>query len=308
MPGVQPSPVLRHVRQVAAAIASLEQTDGALLDAFAARRDEAAFGVLVKRHGPLVLGVCRRVLGHRQDAEDAFQATFLLLARRATSLRQADSVAGWLHAVACRVAANARRAAVRRRQHEERAKTMQPKTPAWEAAWHEVQALLDEEIRRLPARYREPFVLCCLESRSCAEAARQLHLKEGTVWSRLSAARGRLQQRLARRGVTLSAVLAAAALSGNNAQAHLSPGLAVATVRVCLSLSAGKALADGSVSPQVAALVHGAQNALAGSRTLTVACVLLVQAPGPCHGPGGGAPQHVGAHLRDHRRTLSTGD
>ena len=173
--------VTQHVRSLVLPQHFHDQTDGELLRAFSTRNDQTAFAVLVKRHGALVLAVCRRVLHQLEDAEDAFQATFLVLARHASSLGSKDSVAGWLHGVSYRIALNARRAATRRLKHEREAQSMQPTNPAWEAAWREVQLLLDEAIGRLPEKYREPFVLCCLHRQSCSEAARRLGLKEGTV-------------------------------------------------------------------------------------------------------------------------------
>src|SRR5262245_19845810 len=273
MPSRPLATIVRQVRSLSAAPHAGAQTDAELLRAFTASSDPAAFAALVQRHGPLVLAVCRRVLHQLQDAEDAFQATFLVLARKAASVSQHASLSGWLHGVAHRIALNARRAAARRRRHEGRAKTMHSATPAWEAAWREVQLLLDEEVQRLPEKYREPFVLCCLESRSCAEAARRLGVKEGTVWSRLAEARRRLQRRLARRGVALTAVLGTAALVSGTAAA-VPESLAVATVRAA---AAGKSLAAAAVSEPVAALVRGVTRAVLGAKTrLAVAlCMAL---------------------------------
>src|SRR5438128_4179562 len=171
MAHVQLGTVLRYVRGIAAAGSTACQSDSALLRAFASNNDQAAFTQLVKRHGPLVLAVCRRALANLPDAEDAFQATFLLLARKADSLRRVESLAGWLHGVAYRTAGHARRAAQRRQQHERRARAMHTASPEWEVMWREVQAVLDEEVQRLPMIYREAFVLCCLENKSAQEAA-----------------------------------------------------------------------------------------------------------------------------------------
>jgi RNA polymerase sigma factor (sigma-70 family) len=239
--------VMRHVRNLAAGQNASDQTDGELLRAFSAGDDQAAFAALAKRHGPLVLAVCRRVLGQLQDAEDAFQATFVVLARNAARLVQKGSLSSWLHGVAYRIALNARRLSARRRWHERQAKSMVPTNPAWEAGWREVQLLLDEEVQRLPEKYREPFILCCLESQSCAAAARRMGLKEGTVWSRLAEARKRLQKRLSRRGVELTAVLGAAALTGN-------PATAAALVAKAVSAATAPAL---PASGAVAVLVKG---------------------------------------------------
>src|SRR5437899_2900131 len=205
--------VLGHIRMLAATNQAADLTDCKLLEEFSAHQDQTAFTALVKRHGPMVLGVCRHVLHHLQDAEDAFQATFLVLARKAPSIRKREALASWLHGVAFRTAMNAKKAAMRRRTYEGKAKTKPAAGPAWDLAWKEVQAVLDEEIQRLPEKYRAPFVLCFWEGQSRAAAARQLGLKEGTVWSRLTEARRQLQHRLARRGITLTAVLSAAAIA-----------------------------------------------------------------------------------------------
>jgi RNA polymerase sigma factor (sigma-70 family) len=269
MANAQLGPVLRHVRGLVAANDTESQSDAALLRAFAARQDQAAFTVLVQRHGPLVLGVCRRVLHNHEDAEDAFQATFLLLARNPASLRQQGSLAGWLHGVAYRMACNARRAAARRRRHEGEVNTMRESTPEWDVVWREVQAILDEEIHRLPEIYRTTFVLCCLENKSGAEAARSLGVKEGTVGSRLARARSLLQQALARRGVALPAVLAAAALSSGEALAALPGPLLSSTVEAATRLAAGNVPAASVVSANVAALLKGANTAMFLTRLKT---------------------------------------
>jgi RNA polymerase sigma factor (sigma-70 family) len=200
-----------------------------------------------------VLNVCRRALPSLPDAEDAFQATFLILARKAASLRPLESVAGWLHGVAYRTAGHARRAARRRQQHERKAKAMHTASPEWEVMWREVQAVLDEEVQGLPVIYRDAFVLCCLENKSAHEAACALGVKEGTVGSRLSKARALLQSALGRRGLGLSAVLAAAALTSGTAVARASATLVASTIRAAVTCAAGMETA-GIVSPRVAEL------------------------------------------------------
>src|SRR5579885_2554981 len=156
--------VLRHIRQLARGAAP-ERTDRQLLDDFAARHDEAAFAELVSRHGPMVLRVCRRVLRHEQDAEDALQATFLALASSAAQVRRREAVAGWLHGVARRIALKARRTAARRRRREGQAQTPASSSPPG-LLWEEVRAVLDEEVQRLAEPFRSAFVLCVLEGQS----------------------------------------------------------------------------------------------------------------------------------------------
>jgi RNA polymerase sigma factor (sigma-70 family) len=196
----------------------------------------------------------RRVLRQLEDAEDAFQATFIVLARQARALVKNECVGGWLHRVAHRLALDARRALERRSRHERQSTVMNPTNPEWEAAWREVQVLLDDEIQRLPERYRDPFILCALGGQSCAATAQRLGLKEGTVWSRLAEARKRLQARLSRRGVELTTVLGAAALA---------PGVATAQVGPALVAKAVSAATGASVPASVSLLVKGAAASLA---------------------------------------------
>src|SRR5436305_1502875 len=143
-----------------------EVPDGELVDGFVARRDGAAFEALVRRHGPMVLGVCRRVLGHAHDAEDAFQATFLVLVRKAASVRPREQLANWLYGVAYHTALKARAAAARRRAREKRAGAMSRRTTLPEDRWSDLQPVLDEELARLPDKYRVPVVLCDLEGKT----------------------------------------------------------------------------------------------------------------------------------------------
>src|SRR5438128_1075850 len=165
-------------------------TDGELLEGFVGRRDEAAFEEMVRRHGPMVLGVCRRILRNHADAEDAFQATFLVLVRRASTIRPRSMLGNWLHGVAHNTALKAGAMNRKRRTREREARTM-PKTGG-DDPWPQLHALLDRELRGLPERYRVPIVLCELEGRTIKEAARQLGCPEGTISTRLSRGRALL--------------------------------------------------------------------------------------------------------------------
>ena len=204
--------VVRHFRTLYSVGTLQERTDGQLLEQFATDRDEAAelaFSALVERHGPMVMRVCRGVLADPHDAQDAFQATFLVLVRKARSLWVRDSLGPWLHQVAYRTASCARSAIARRRRHERRAAKPEHTVGAEPTA--ELERLLHYEIDRLPERYRGPVVLCDLEGRSHEQAARHLGWPVGTVKSRLSRGRERLRNRLLKSGVSPNAGLIATA-------------------------------------------------------------------------------------------------
>ena len=276
MGGERKNTLLQHLRKVLDPQAARELSDGEALRLFAAQRDETAFAALMQRHGPLVLGVCRHVLHNLHDAEDAFQATFLVLARNAASIRKERSIASWLHGVAYRTALKARRAAGRRRRHESQAPPAAPVSPT-DLGWRELQALLDEELSRLPEKYRQPFVLCCLESRSKKEAADELGWKEGTVSSRLAQARKLLQTRLARRGVTLSAVLAGLTVAREGAAASVPAALAATTLQASLTFAGSPATPSGRAADWARSQLRGLTLARA---KLPAALLLLVALAG----------------------------
>jgi RNA polymerase sigma factor (sigma-70 family) len=245
----QAGSILRYIHDVVEAGAPTDLSDAEALRCFAAHRDKRAFALLLERHARTVWAVCQHLLHHEQDAEDAFQATFLLLAQRAGSIRKAGSVGSFLHGVAYRVAIRAKQAARLRQARERAAQSRQGGPPAPDASWLELQAALDEEVERLPPKYRAAFVLCCLGCKTRAEAARELGCREGTVSSRIARARDLLQVRLARRGVTLSAALCAGALWQQSARAAVPPALVetvLAAARSGAEVSAGvRVLADG---------------------------------------------------------------
>ncbi len=256
--------VLRHLRRTAGAAAGLD--DAALLERFAAGRDEAAFELLVWRHGPMVLGVCRRRLRDIHAAEDAFQATFLALARRAKSIRRQASVAGWLYRVAGRVALAARQKSGRRIEQplDEMTPGREPE-PADSVALRELREALDHAIGRLPARYREPLVLTCFADRSHAQAARELGCAVRTIESRLGRARQKLRTILLRRGLLPAGGLAAA-LAPAEAPAHVATSLIVATVR---------AAGHGTTSVAIETLTQGVLNAMLLSKIKIAGAVMF---------------------------------
>jgi RNA polymerase sigma factor (sigma-70 family) len=248
--------VVRHLRRLATGRNDRELTDAQLLRKFAGQRDEAAFATLVRRHERLVWGVCRHALGHVQDAEDVFQATFAVLAHSAVKIRKQDMLSSWLHGVALRIALRAKRAAARRRQHEREAANMPRGKEDSELSWREVRQVLDEEVQRLPEKYRAPFVLCVLEGQSLAEAARQLDWKIGTVSGRLTGARKQLQRRLARRGIGLSTLLAGVTVA-QSAAASAPAALTAATTRAALVFTTRPQVAASLLPPKIATLVQG---------------------------------------------------
>jgi RNA polymerase sigma factor (sigma-70 family) len=261
--------IVRHARRVAL-LQGTDLPDGELLFAFVNRRDEAAFAALVRRHGPMVLGVCRRVLRHEADAEDAFQATFLVLARKAKGIRAGGAVGNWLYRVAHTTAIKAKAMNRKRRMRELEAGS-RPRHEACEEVWQAVQALLDAELASLPDKYRAPIVLCDLEGSTILQAARHLGCPQGTVASRLSRGRALLAQRLARHGLVISVSTLIAALAHGTASAALSPMLLDATVR------ATGFMGHGVASAKVIALTQGVIQAmfLSKLRACVAGCVAM---------------------------------
>jgi len=252
-----------------------DTTDGQLLERFLARNDEDAFRTLVERHGPMVLGVCRRLLRNNHDAEDAFQATFLVLARKAASVAPRELVGNWLHGVAWRTALKAR-VALARRQSKEQPMSTEPDSPApTDPDLHDLGPLLDSELQRLPDATRALLVLCDLEGRSRKEAAGQLGLPEGTLSSRLARARAALAQRLTRRGVALTGATVTMALSHGAASASVPVPLVAATARAACAVAAGETALAGLVPAHVAALSQGVIHAMFMRKLQSVAVWLV---------------------------------
>jgi RNA polymerase sigma factor (sigma-70 family) len=251
--------------------------DGQLLELFQVRRDEVAnlaFAVLVERHGPMVLGVCRRVLADPEDAADAFQATFLILVQRAAAVRVTDSLGRWLHGVSRRVALQAR-AASTRRGWRERAGLVEALAPSARHERDELLAALDEEVARLPEKYQRVVLLCDLGGLTHRAAAAQLGCPIGTIESRLSRGRDMLRRRLLRRGLTPAAL--GVVLAARSASASVPSGLAQATRTAAVRLSAGATIPEGLVSESVRNLIKGAEQAMAISR-LNFAAGFLIAA------------------------------
>jgi RNA polymerase sigma factor (sigma-70 family) len=269
--------VMHHLRRVVSREGAGDLSDAQLVDDFVRRRDEAAFELLVWRHAGLVLGVCQRLLHDRHEAEDAFQATFLVLVRKAASLSKRESVGAWLHKVACRIARRARTRAAKRPCGALPGDDMPARKPTDEVLWRDLRPVLDEEVNRLPEKYRRPFVLCYLEGNTNEQAARQLGCPKGTVLSRLARGRERLRARLARRGLALPAGLLAALLIDRVAEAAVPAALVSVIVKAATPFAAGGAAA-GLVSARAAAWTEGVLRAMFLTKLKLVTAAALVVA------------------------------
>ncbi len=276
MPAGQLEGVIRHLRNVAHLHDSAQVGDAELLERFIAHRDQGAFELLVRRHGPMVLGVCRRVLGNEKDAEDAFQATFLVLVRKATAIIPRTQVGNWLHGVAHKTALKAK-AMVQKRRVKEREAGVARRRNATDDTWESLLEILDGELNALPEKYRAPIVLCDLEGLSYREAAARLRCPQGTLSGRLTRARALLARRVARHGVPVTTV-ALAALLAREASAAVPPSLVAWAIKAGAVFAAGKALTEGVVSAKVASLTEGVLKMLLLSKLKSVAGGLLLVA------------------------------
>jgi RNA polymerase sigma factor (sigma-70 family) len=267
--------VLRYLRHLSGEEASVEQSDGQLLQRFIAQREERAFAAILQRYGALVYGVCRHVLREPHDAEDAFQATFLVLARKAATIRRHESLAAWLHRVALNLARMARTSTARRRAHEKEAVLMAQARSVDEEALRDWQPVLHEEVDRLPEKYRVPVVLCYLEGRTHGEAAQELGWSLGTVKGRLARARDLLRTRLARRGLALSAGALAPALAQSVAGAAGPPALLGLTLRAGLLFAARGAIPAGTATAQAVTLAKGALQTMTATKFVPLLVFLV---------------------------------
>jgi RNA polymerase sigma factor (sigma-70 family) len=262
---------LHRLRRSPGLCGEIQTTDTELLRRFLEDREEAAFEALVQRHGPMVLSLCRYLVHNSADAEDAFQATFLVLVRRAASIRKPELLGNWLYGVAYRVAARARAQAARRRAREKREVEMIAPEPLWES--NEWRPVLHEELKHLPEKYRAPIVLCYLQGMTNEEAAKLLAWPIGTVKGRLARARELLRKRLVRRGVTLTASALVAALTPCTTSAAVPLALLDSTVRSAMLLAAGH-VATAGISVSVAALTKGVLHTMFLTR-LTMVCGMV---------------------------------
>jgi RNA polymerase sigma factor (sigma-70 family) len=230
--------------------------DGQLLERYVLRNHHGAFAALVHRYGTLVLGVCERVLQDRHDAEDAFQATFLVLARKASRLHRRGTLSSWLYSVAFRTALKARGIAARRRAHERKAASMPAAQHSDEQAWAELRPLFDEELNHLPHKYRAPLVLCFLEGKTHLQAARELGWSSGSMSRRIDRGRELLRQRLTKRGVALPAVLLCTLLTERARASIVTYSLEQSTVRAAIIYGSTGTATAGLLSRDAAALAE----------------------------------------------------
>lgn len=249
-----------------------DASDGYLLDLYVRQKDESAFEVLVRRHSRMVLGVCRRILGNEHDAEDAFQATFLVLVRKAATIRPSNMVGNWLYGVAHRTALEARKTAAKRRAKETHL-VRRPEVP--DDVMASLRPLLDQELAGLPENFRSVVVLCDLEGKKRKEVAKQLGLPEGTVASRLCRARISLARRLTRHGVTISAGALATMLASEMAAASPVPLIGV-TVKAATAYAAGPIAASSLISANVLALAEGVLRTMLLAKLKVIAPLVLL--------------------------------
>jgi RNA polymerase sigma factor (sigma-70 family) len=273
-----PGSLLHHLRHLVGSVPEAALTDSQLLKQFVDERDEAAVEVLVRRHGPLVFGVCRRVLRNVHAAEDAFQATFLILTRKAPSLMCRERLGSWLYKIAYRVALRARANDMRRQQHETQAARRHAAEVCGGSRSGDLVVALEEELQRLPARHRDPLVLCYFQGKTNQEAAQALGCPEGSISARLSQARERLRKCLTRRGCVMSAAGLAALLGTAAAEAVVPLPLLTNTIATALWFARENAFSAATVSVEAVALARGAVRTMFLHKLQLAAGVLLAAA------------------------------
>jgi RNA polymerase sigma factor (sigma-70 family) len=271
------APALKPRRPAVAKPVDLRRlADDELLSRFFQEHDDAAFATILERHGPLVYGVCQRVLGDANDAEDAFQATFLVLVRKGGALREPGRLAAWLYGVAQRTARKVRAKATVRTRSEIQAGDIPAATTASDMTLDELRAVLDEEISQLPQKYALPLVLCYLEGKTNAEAAAQLGWPEGSMSRRLSRARELLRSRLARRGLALSAALIASVFAKRASMAAVVPESLIGATNDAAALVAQGINPSDVASPVCAQAVEEMVVGMSVTSRFTITAVLAV--------------------------------
>jgi RNA polymerase sigma factor (sigma-70 family) len=278
MATAQMDTVIRHLRRAVLRQDGAGWTDGQLLASFIDHKDEAAFEALVHRHGPMVFGACRRVARNHHDAEDSFQATFLVLARKAPSVQPRERVANWLHGVALRTAMKAKAMTAKRQGREKQVTEIPEPEASRQHQWRDPQPLLDQELNGLPENYRLPILLCDLEGKTIKEATRQLGWPQGTLAGRLARGRKLLARRLANRGVVVSAGALAAVIWQNAASATLPISLLSSTVKAAAMIAAGQATVAGVAPAKVTILTEGVLRVMLLSKLKTATVGLLLVA------------------------------
>jgi RNA polymerase sigma factor (sigma-70 family) len=275
MAAKQTSKVFQSLRRAALLQDGAGLTDRQLLQEYLSRREEAALAALVRRHGPMVWGVCRRVLRNYHDVEDAFQATFLVFVRKAASIAFPELLANWLYGVAHQTALKARATSAKRQTRERQVKEMPEQAVTENALWDELQPVLDQELSGLPEKYRVAVVLCLLEGKTRKEAAKQVGVPEGTLAARLARGRKMLALRLARHGLTLSAGSLAAVLAENTASSAVPASVMSSTLKAASLFTARQAAAAGVISLKAALLTEGVLKTMFLTKAKIVTAVVL---------------------------------
>lgn len=270
------SEAIQHIRQALRPGDEAGLSDGQLLGCFVEQRDELALAEIVRRHGPMVWAVCRRILVNYHDAEDAFQATYLVLVRKAATVKPRELVGHWLYGVARQTAVRARANAALRAQREQQLATLPEPVVESRQAHGDLQGVLDWELGRLAERYRVPVVLCDLQGKTHKEAARQVGCPEGTLSARLTRARALLARRLARHGLVVSAGALAAFLAEQAVASSTRSAVVAKTIKAAVVLAAGQTIAASATSARAAALTERVLQAMLLNRVKKMAGVALL--------------------------------